>query len=77
MVMSARKPQNMRLPETFANASEQKPSQSKARKTGPFCIRLTDEERVYLEEQVGTQPLEAYIRQTLQGEPAHKRRALR
>ncbi len=75
--MSELKRKAVTLPETFKDASRQSPSQNQSRKTTPFCIRLTDEERAYLEELAGSQPLGAFIRQTLLGQRMRKRRTLR
>ncbi len=43
----------------------------------PFSIRLSGEERAYLERQAGNKPLGVYIRAVLLGERAAKRRVLR
>ncbi len=47
------------------------------KKSAPYSIRLTAEERAYLEEQAGSGPLSGYIRAKLLGERADKRRVLR
>lgn len=45
------------------------------RKTpSPFCIRLSAEERAWLEDQAGSRPLGAYIRARLLGDRSQKRR---
>ena len=49
----------------------------KASKPAPFSLRLTQEERAYLEQLAGTQPLGAYIRGRLLGDRATSRRKLR
>ncbi len=38
-------------------------NRQKAKRAAPFCIRLTAEERAYLEEFAGDEPLGGYIRQ--------------
>ncbi|CAA0121187.1 Uncharacterised protein [Halioglobus japonicus] len=50
---------------------------STARKTKPFAIRFTEEERAYLEERAGKRPLGAYCRDKLLGDKSEKRRELR
>ncbi len=57
-------------------ATAQKPRQ-KAKRAAPFCIRLTAEERAYLEELAGDEPLGGYIRRELLGNRATRRRKLR
>lgn len=47
------------------------------RKPKPFSLRLTVEERAYLEEQASHQALGAYIREVLLSGKARKRRTLR
>jgi hypothetical protein len=47
------------------------------RKTKPFAIRFTDEERAYLQEMAGKRPLGAYCRDKLLGEKAEHRIELR
>lgn len=46
-------------------------------KPSPFSLRLSADERAWLEQQAGNRPLGAYIRETLLGEKAVKRKALR
>ncbi len=48
-----------------------------AKMASPFSIRLSVEERAFLEQQAGHQPLGAYIRAQLFGDKADKRRVLR
>lgn len=43
----------------------------------PFCIRLSDEERAYLEDLAGNKPLGSYIRERLLANNVQKRRAIR
>ncbi|RLJ22207.1 hypothetical protein DJ030_02165 [bacterium endosymbiont of Escarpia laminata] len=45
--------------------------------TKPFSLRLTPEERAYLEQKAGTRPLGAYIRTRLLDGRAEKRRVIR
>ncbi len=47
------------------------------KRASPFCIRLTQDERAYLEELAGTQPLGSYIRKSLLGKRAEKRKTYR
>lgn len=68
-------PQN--LSTTFASAAEQQVHEAKKKRPSPFCIRLSEEERAYLEEKAGGKPLGAYIRQQLLGDRAAKRRKQR
>ncbi|MEN8132290.1 MAG: hypothetical protein ABFS45_19350 [Pseudomonadota bacterium] len=49
----------------------------KKKSAPPFSLRLTAEERTLLEQQAGSKPLGAYIRERLLGDRAHKRRASR
>ncbi len=46
-------------------------------KPAPFCIRLTHEQREFLEEQAGNIPLGTYIRQRLLGEKPQRRNGKR
>lgn len=50
---------------------------NKPKQAAPFSIRLTADERAYLEDQAGNRPLGAYIRVKLLGDRADKRRASR
>jgi hypothetical protein len=62
----------------FLQAAPPRQDVRKSKKTpAPFCIRLSAQERAFLEEQAGSQSLGAYIRGQLLGEHAHKRRTLR
>jgi len=61
----------------FSEASKPPTSSRKAKATNPFSIRLSEEERTFLEERAGNRPLGAYIREILLGEHEHKRRAIR
>ena len=49
----------------------------KKRRDAPFSLRLSVDERAYLEELAGDHPLGAYIRSVLLGDKADKRRRLR
>lgn len=63
------------LSSSFSNASD---GEVKAiKKTAPFSVRLTLDERTYLEKQAGTQHLGAFIREQLLDKKAKKRRVLR
>lgn len=46
-------------------------------KPAPFCIRLTHEQRGFLEDQAGNIPLGTYIRQRLLGEKPQRRNGKR
>ncbi len=50
---------------------------AKKKAPAPFAIRFSDEERAYLEELAGNQPLGTYIRNQLLGDRAQKRRVTR
>lgn len=71
----------MTLQETFGQAAAGTAPESqktrKPHKLKPFSIRFSREERAYLEERAGKQPLGAYIRDQLLGEKAQKRRKSR
>jgi hypothetical protein len=47
------------------------------KRPSPFCIRLSPDERAYLERLAGNRPLGAYIRDRLLGDNVEKRRELR
>ncbi|MEW7986964.1 MAG: hypothetical protein AB2765_07950 [Candidatus Thiodiazotropha endolucinida] len=66
-------------PKLRASASFQAVSGTKRpkKRPSPFCIRLSADERAYLERLAGNRPLGAYIRHRLLGERAEKRRELR
>ena len=66
-------------PRLRASASFQEVSGTPIRRKrpSPFCIRLTPDERAYLEHKAGNRPLGAYIRRQLLGDRAEKRRELR
>jgi len=61
----------------FQQVCNPKAKPVQAKMASPFSIRLSVEERAFLEQQAGHQPLGAYIRTQLLGEKAHKRRVLR
>ncbi len=61
----------------FQQVSSGKTTRNQAHKPSPFCLRLTQDERDYLEHQAGDQTLSAYIRGELLGEKVRKRRVLR
>lgn len=58
-------------------AKPAKSNKTKRKYPPPFSLRLSAEERAYLEEKAGHRPLGAYIRETLLGERANKRKILR
>lgn len=60
-----------------SSSPETKKAKSKAKYPPPFSLRLSTEERAYLEELAGNQPLSTYIRSVLLGERARKRKTLR
>lgn len=63
---------------TAAPPAHSAPPQNPSKKRpSPFCIRLTTEERAYLQQLASNRPLGAYIRERLLGERAMKRRRLR
>ena len=61
----------------FVEASGVEPSSKPGghkRKTKPFCVRLTEDERRRLERAAGREPLGSYIRsRLLEGQPARRR----
>ncbi len=65
------------LSQPFQQVCNPKPKPVQARMASPFSIRLSAEERVFLEQQAGHQPLGAYIRAQLFGKKVSKRRILR
>ncbi|CAA0121116.1 Uncharacterised protein [Halioglobus japonicus] len=68
---------NAQISGAFHQASAQSSRSSKGRKTKPFAIRFTDEERAYLLNQAGSRPLGAYCRDRLLGSKAEQRKELR
>ena len=52
----------------------QKATNEKSRKTPPFSLRLTQEEKTYLKAKAGKQPLGAYIRDQLLDDQVHRKR---
>lgn len=61
----------------FAQTAKVGASIHRANTAAPFSLRLTPEERAYLDEQAGGRPLGAYIRARLLGDKADRRRASR
>lgn len=58
--------------------STTKPSApARKKRPAPFCLRLTPDERAYLERKAGNRPLGTYIRERLLGDRAEKRRKQR
>lgn len=60
----------------FAAASVGTRQSAKNPNTAPFSIRLTNEERAYLDGQAGNQALGAYIRKVVLGQHVRKRRVI-
>lgn len=60
-----------------AGRVQPKNKENSSSRPAPFSIRLTQEERAYLEAKAGNQALGAYIRQTLLGDQQASRRKLR
>ena len=52
-------------------------TKTKNSRPAPFCIRLSSEERAYLEHMAGNKPIGAYIREKLLGDKVQKRRTSR
>jgi len=75
--MSIKTPASSTLSELFTNISSAAPNAVQAKTTAPFSVRLTSDERAYLEQQAGTQHLGAFIREQLLDKAAKKRRVLR
>lgn len=71
--MSAAEQSKLRASTAFQQVS----GSPKRIRPSPFCIRLSPDERAYLEHLAGNRPLGAYIRQCLLGDQAEKRRELR
>lgn len=63
--------------ESFHQVCSGKARRVQGKTPPPFSLRFTVQERAYLEDQAGRQPLGAYIRTQLLGEKAKKRRTLR
>lgn len=61
----------------FTQSASPVQAERKHSRPAPFSIRLTGEERAYLEHKAGNQALGAYIRQTLLGDQQASRRKLR
>jgi len=75
--MSIKTPASTTLSELFTSLSSAAPKATQGKKTAPFSVRLTLDERAYLEQQAGTQHLGAFIRDQLLNKKAKKRRVLR
>ena len=75
--MSARGVGSTQLSDNFRRASNQSKPTFSGRKTKPFAIRFTEEERTYLQEKAGSRPLGAYCRGVLLGDRAEQRKVLR
>lgn len=59
------------------NVSASSPSSETKGAAAPFSLRLTAQERAYLNEQAGAQPLGAYMRERLLGDRSQRRRKFR
>lgn len=68
---------NASLVKTFNGKSIAATRKKKTKQIAPFSIRLTPEERTYLEHLAGNSPLSTYIRTKLLEKKAEKRRVLR
>ena len=66
-----------KLINAFDQVSGIKATRRRRHKTKPFAVRLTADERAYLEAQAGEMPLGAYMREILLGGKAQKRRKTR
>lgn len=76
--MTPQDAKTLSLTEAFGQAAAgTAPEPQKPHKLKPFSIRFSREERTYLEELAGKQPLGAYIRDQLLGDKAQKRRKSR
>lgn len=77
--MSAQDMRQTALSDVFHHVETGAPKSAASKKKGhsPFSVRLSEEERKYLEQRAGNRPLGAYIRDQLLGEKAQKRRKLR
>ncbi|MDM3872530.1 hypothetical protein QSV34_14350 [Porticoccus sp. W117] len=64
----------VRLSHDFQRASVAQATPKPKKRPAPFSIRLTPDERAYLEAKAGNRSLGAYIRQQLLGDRAEKRK---
>ena len=67
----------VKVSESFDKAAENSKKRRKAKASSPFSIRLSVDERAYLDGLAGDQSLGAYIREVLLGDRVKKRRILR
>ncbi len=74
--MSAVVNQKLRATTAFQAVSGKQNSHP-GKRAAPFSLRLTADERAYLEQLAGNRSLSAYIREQLLGDKVHKRRVLR
>ena len=65
------------LTDAFSGASSDDTRPLTTKRPSPFCIRLTPDERAFLEEKAGNRPLGAYIRSQLLGDKQAIRRQVR
>lgn len=75
--MSVVKKPQVRLTTAFQTPFGTTQSVEAKKRPAPFCLRLTMDERAYLEGLAGSRPLGAYMREELLGNMAEKRRELR
>lgn len=72
--MSTKHMATANLSSSFGSVSKGRPQREPTPETKPFCIRLTEEERVHLEHLAGKLPLGRWARKQLLGTKARKRR---
>ena len=75
--MTVRFVEPINVSESFDQAAGNIKKHRKAKVSSPFSIRLSMDERAYLDELAGDQSLGVYIREVLLGERVEKRRILR
>lgn len=74
--MSAPQKPRLRLRSDFQGRAKPK-APSRKKRPAPFCLRLTPDERAYLERKARNRPLGTYIRERLLGDRAEERREQR
>lgn len=75
--MNPQAPSPVSVLDSFQNAALSNQATGKKKTASPFSLRLTPEEREYLNQQTGARPLGAYIRERLLGDRTEKRRTFR
>ena len=75
--MSAQDATGLRAADAFQRASGAKQELSPKKPAAPFSLRLSADERAYLDRLAGARPLGAYIREHLLGGSVQKRRVSR